>query len=61
MNEPDMVALLPDVDPLGIALGAVVEDPDEGDAGAWAKAGAANIVATRQAAICVLSIVNSLR
>jgi hypothetical protein len=51
---------------LGMALGAagavVVEElPDEvdGEAGACAKAGAANIVAMRQAAICVLSMVNS--
>jgi hypothetical protein len=57
--------LLPEVEPLGIALGAagaVVEEfgvPDDGDAGACANAGAANIVATRQAAICVFSIVNS--
>jgi hypothetical protein len=68
MNEPDMELPvdmeLPEVLPLGMALGADVvefEEPDEGEAGACAKAGAANIVATRQAAICVLSIVNSFR
>jgi hypothetical protein len=64
MNEPDIALLEVEVlgiVVLGIAPGAVVEGfevPDglAGVAGAWAKAGAANIVATRQAAICVLSI-----
>jgi len=60
MNEPDIA--LPEVElALGMAVGTGVEEFGEGDAGAWAKAGAANIVATRQAAICVLSIVNSFR
>jgi hypothetical protein len=63
MKEPDIP--LPDIELLGMAgeAGAVVvlelpEDVD-GDAGACANAGAANMVATRQAAMCVLSIVNS--
>jgi hypothetical protein len=63
MKEPDAAAPVVDGIVLG-AAGAVVEELGvpgavEGDAGACAKAGAANIVATRHAAICVLSIVNS--